>query len=200
MFAGLPRLGAMAKVVLFILVAALAAVAGLVACTEGKKPTPTAPSVGGMSMPSPSGGTRVPGVPPVKGYAEGQEVFFIHTEASDPKVAQMLSDMMASPVLVTPSLAQVSETLIANVYVFTNGIKGGGPFGFQPDVFDLPPGAAGYTPLRALNLVTWKEERSARVLKSAEEARAAEARGEVSISRPGVVINMPFLMWPGGSR
>ena len=72
--------------------------------------------------------------------------------------------------------------------------------GFQPDVFDHPPGDPGYTPLRALNLVTWKEERTAKELKIAALVKAAERRKEVTISRPGVVINMPFVTWRGGHR
>lgn len=138
--------------------------------------------------------------PPVKAYAEGQEIRFIHTEASDAKVAKLLTDMMQSPVLVVPSLAQAPAAMLANVYVFTNGLKGDGPFGFQPDVFDRPPGREGYSPLRALHLVTWKTPQSARTLKSVAEVQAAEAKGEVTIERPGVVVNMPMLTWPGGRR
>ena len=80
------------------------------------------------------------GIPPVKGYMEGKVIRFIHTEASDTKVAGLLSDMMGSPVLVVPSLAQAPSATLSNVYVFTNGIRGEGPFRFQPDVFDNPPG------------------------------------------------------------
>ena len=141
-----------------------------------------------------------PAVPPVKGYTEGQGIRFIHTEASDPKVAEMLTEMMKSPVLVVPSLAQAPESLLAKVYVFKNGVRGEGPFKFQPDVFDHPPSTDGYRPLRAVNLVTWKNERSARVLKSATEVQAAEKSGEITIDRPGVVVNMPLVTWPGGSR
>ena len=94
------------------------------------------------------------GVPPVDGYSEGQAIKFIHTEASDPKIAKILTDMMRSPVLVVPSLAQAPEAMLANVYVFKNGVKGSGPFGFQPDVFDNPPGTDGYRPLRAINIVS----------------------------------------------
>ncbi len=140
------------------------------------------------------------GVPPVKAYTEGKEIKFIHTEVSDPKVSELLTKMMGSPVLVVPSLAQAPELLLAPVYVFKNGVKGGGPFRFQPDVFDRPPGADGYSPLRAVHLVTWKNERAARELRSAAEVKAAEAKGEVAIERPGVVVNMPFLTWPGGRR
>lgn len=140
------------------------------------------------------------GVPPVKAYAEGQRIRFIHTEVSDPKVAELLTQMMKSPVLVVPPLAQAPETLVATVYVFKNGVKGGGPFGYQPDVFDRPPGRDGYSPLRAVHLVTWKNERAARELKSLAEVKEAESKGEVTVERPGVVVNMPFLTWPGGRR
>jgi hypothetical protein len=91
--------------------------------------------------------------------------------------------------------------MLANVYVFTNGVKKGeGPFKFQADVFDRPPGTEGYSPLRAVNLVTWKDERRARELLSAAEVKAAEAAGEIDIERPGAVVNMPLLTWPGGRR
>jgi len=140
------------------------------------------------------------GIPPVRGYMEGKEIRFIHTEASDAKVAELLTDMMGSPVLVVPSLAQAPSATLSNVYVFTNGIRGEGPFRFQPDVFDNPPGTAGYSPLRALNLVTWKRQESARELKTAAEVERAVNRGEVTVERPGVVVNMPMLTWPGGRR
>jgi len=140
------------------------------------------------------------GVPPVRAYTEGREIRFIHTEASDTKVAELLTGMMKSPVLVVPPLAQAPETMLATVYVFKNGVKGGGPFGFQPDVFENPPGTDGYSPLRAVHLVAWKDARSARVLRSAGEVKEAQGKGELTIERPGVVVNMPFLTWPGGRR
>lgn len=142
----------------------------------------------------------VPLPPPVRGYADGQEVFFIHTEASDPKVAELLAGMMGSPVLVVPSLARVPGVVLGTVYVFTNGVRGGGPFGFQADVFDRPPGDPGYSPLRAVHLVRWIDEGGARLLTSAAEVREAAARGEVTIERSGVVVNMPMATWPGGQR
>ena len=61
-----------------------------------------------------------PAVPTVKGYAEGREILFQHTEVSDPKVAELLTEMMRSPVLVVPALAQAPEPLLSTVYVFKN--------------------------------------------------------------------------------
>lgn len=141
-----------------------------------------------------------PAVPNITGYLGGQEILFQHTEVSDPKVAELLTEMVSSPVLVVPALAQAPPSLLATVFVFKNGVRGGGPFKYQPDVFDNPPGSEGYRPLRALALVTWKNEQAARVLKSEREVKAAEQAGEVVIERPGVVVNMPLVTWPGGRR
>jgi hypothetical protein len=140
------------------------------------------------------------GIPPVKGFTEGKAIEFIHTEASDPKAAELMSEMMGSPVLLVPSLAQAPKEMLADVYVFKNGVRGDGPFGFQPDVFEHPPGTEGYRPLRAINFVTWKNEAAARELRSAAEVKQAANRGEVAVESTGVVVNMPLLTWPGGRR
>lgn len=139
-------------------------------------------------------------LPAGKAWAEGKEIYFVHTEASDAGVAEKLTGMMKSPVILVPSLANVPDESLANVYVFTNGIAGSGPFGFQADVFDNPPGTDGYTPLRRLNVITWTDETKARELKSVSEVLDAETAGELTIEQPGVVINMPFVIWDGGKR
>jgi hypothetical protein len=133
-------------------------------------------------------------------YAEGKGIYFVHTEASDQGVADKLTSMMKSPVLYVPSLSSVPENALANVYVFTNGNPGKGPFGFQPDVFDSPPGTSGYSPLRRLNTVAWTDPTKAQELKSAADVLAAQTAGKVTIEQPGVVINMPFVLWDGGKR
>lgn len=157
--------------------------------------------MGGMGSTMGKVDSDVPAVPPVKAFSEGKQIFFIHTEASDAGVATLLTDMMGSPVLLVPSLARTPEFMLATIYAFQNGVKmGEGPFGFQPDVFDNPPGQEGYSPLRSLKLVTWKKEAAARVLKSAREVLAALRAGEIEIETPGVVVNMPMLTWPGGQR
>ena len=137
-------------------------------------------------------------LPAGKAYAEGKEIYFVHTEASDAGVAEKLTAMMKSPVMLVPSLANVPDEALANVYVFTNGVEGSGPFGFQADVFDNPPGTDGYTPLRRLNVITWEEGSTSRELKSVAEVLEAESNGELGIEQPGVVINMPFVVWDGG--
>ena len=139
-------------------------------------------------------------LPAGKAYAEGEEIYFVHTEASDPEVSETLTNMMNSPVVYVASLANVPQEALANVYVFTNGVEGSGPFGFQADVFDNPPGTEGYTPLRRLNVVTWADGADTRALTSAADVLSAQTAGELTIEQPGVVINMPFVVWEGGQR
>lgn len=139
-------------------------------------------------------------LPAGKAWAEGKEIYFLHTEASDAGVAEKLTNMMKSPVIFVPSLANMPVESLANVYVFTNGLAGTGPFGFQPDVFDNPPGVDGYSPLRRLNVIAWADESKARELKSSTEVLDAQTAGELTIEQPGVVINMPFVVWDGGKR
>ncbi len=130
-----------------------------------------------------------PRVPPVFGYYDGEAVFFIHTEASDPAIASTLEGMMGSPVPVVKSLAETPQDARSSVYVFTNGVvpddTSSGPLGFAPDVFDSAPGDQDYTPLRELMLVTWSAEDDARVLTSEQEVLDAEAAGELASRTPG---------------
>ena len=134
------------------------------------------------------------------GYAEGKTISFAHTEASDAEIAKKMEAGMNSPVLYVPSLKSVSEDALANVFVFTNGVKGASMSGLQPSVFDNPPGTNGYTPLRRLNVVTWKDAAQARELKSAAEVLEVAKSSELTIKQPGIVINMPFVVWEGGKR
>lgn len=176
---------------------------GLLAACSTAASSPTATPTEEMKMDQGMEGMdmgEAPAVPAGLAYANGQEVRFIHTEASDPDVAKLLSDMMSSPVLYVPDLAKAPEEMLAIAYVFKNGVKGMGPLGFQPDVFDNPPGTENYSPLRRVVFVTWVDESKSRELKSLAEVTGAETAGEITLETSGVVVNMPFITWPGGSR
>lgn len=165
-----------------LLVAIIMMAVLLTACSSGDEEMPTVVLPSGMA------------------YAEGKEIYFIHTEASDADIATLLTNMMDSPVLAVPALAEAPDSMLADVFVFENGLEGKGPLGFQADVFDNPPGTPGYTPLRRLNVVAWADPASARLLKSVSEIQAAIDSGELSLTEPGVVINMPFVVWEDGQR
>jgi hypothetical protein len=139
-------------------------------------------------------------VPAGMGYAEGKEVYFSHTEVSDPDVGKKLTAMMNSPVIVVTSLAKVPAELTPPVYVFENGPAGKGPLGFQVDVFSDPPGAGGYFPLRRITFANWADPAKATVLKSAGEVADKAKSGELMLKPTDIVVNMPFMVWDGGKR
>jgi len=157
----------------------------------------------GMSMGTAMQG-EVPSLPPVHGFVDGEPMLFIHTEVSDAGISKILTEMMGgSPVPVVPSLANVSAEILAPVYVFTNGFSGMGPMGplgGQPDIFVGVPGQEGYSPLRNIILVTWTDGAEIVAMKSYDELKVAIDSGAITTKEAGVVANMPFLTWPGGSR
>jgi hypothetical protein len=147
-----------------------------------------------------SSAPNVAEIPAGKAYANGETVYFTHTETSDKDVAGLLTKMMKSPVIYVPSLAQAPDVMLTNVYVFQNGIAGSGPLKFQADVFENTPDDAGYTPLRRITFVTWKNEGQAKELKSAADIQDLATKGDVALEKSGVVVNMPFITWKGGKR
>jgi len=139
-------------------------------------------------------------MPMIDGYYNGEKVFFVHTEVSDDDMAQMMSTMINFPTLHVSDLANMPQSEMSKVYVFTNGIAGSGPYGggpfmFQIDVFDSIPGQMGYSQFRVPHLVTWSENSSPRLLTSVEELLEAEANGEVSIEKSDLVVNAPMIVW-----
>lgn len=138
--------------------------------------------------------------PMAMAYYDDTVVYFVHPEASDKGVAEILTKMMGPDVLTVPSLAKIPAELLGNAFVFTNGVDGMGPLGFQPDVFDSVPDDETYTPLRALNLVTWQDGSKPRELKSVKAIQDAVQAKEVVIEKPGVVVNMPILVWGDQTR
>ncbi|MDH4102747.1 MAG: hypothetical protein OEW52_11620 [Thermoleophilia bacterium] len=75
----------------------------------------------------------------------------------------------------------------APIWVFTNGDDG------QRNIIDTVPGRKDYTPLWAVRTVTWKENASAHVLRSAAAVRAAQKAGQVTIAVVPIVVNCPVL-------
>jgi hypothetical protein len=138
-------------------------------------------------------------IPLVMGYADGNEVFYITTEASVEEVANHLTDLTGFQVVYTPSIANTPKAALANIYEFTNGVEGPGPAGFQPNVADSQPGDPEYSPAWAVQHVTWTDESTSRELTSEDEILAARDAGELTIEETGVVVNCPFIQWKDGN-
>jgi len=144
--------------------------------------------------------TNIPKVLPlVRGFTDGNEVFYITTEVSDEKLANYLSNLSNSRVVYTPALKYTPAQSLANIYEFTNGIKGSGPDGFQPNVADSQPGNNKYSPLWKVNLVTWNNSTTPRELTSEDDIVNAFKNKELTIKLTDIIVNCPFVQWKDGS-
>ena len=137
-------------------------------------------------------------IPLAKGYENGNEIFFIATDASDEKIAQQATKLLGFKVNFAPLLSQTPESALSQVYAFTNGLPGKGPFGFQLPVLNAKPGDSGYSPLLQVNTVTWKDNSTAKELKSVQEIMTAEKNGSLTLNKTGIVVNHPAIKWQDG--
>src|SRR6266508_779507 len=76
---------------------------------------------------------------------------------------------------------------LAPIWTFTNGAAG------RRNIIDTVPGEKDYSPLWAVGKVTWAAGKTPRVLKSADEVKAAAAAGDVTIAKTSIVVNCPVL-------
>jgi hypothetical protein len=135
----------------------------------------------------------------MKGYQNGNEIFFIATDASDNQTAAAITNQTGFKVNVSPVLTKTPESDLNQAYGFTNGIPGAGPFGFQLPVVETKPGEQGYSPLWKLNLVEWNQNASPKELKSVQEIMAAQQNGTLAVKKTDVIVNHPVIKWDGGS-
>jgi hypothetical protein len=168
--------------------------------------TPTSTSTSNQSSPENMGSvlklsqSNIPiDIPMMKGYQNGQEIFFIATDASDNQTAASITNQTGFKVNISPALSKTPESILNQAYGFTNGIPGAGPFGFQLPVVATNPGDKGFSPLWKLNLVEWNQNVTPKELKSAQEIIAAQQNGSLTIKKTDVVVNHPVVKWDRGS-
>lgn len=177
------------------------------------EPTPVIMQTISVETPSgdphlPLSRTSVPAVIPMhEGMHEGDPLLYIMTDAGDADYAAEISEAQGwrvqhSPVLAMPPdspVAPLPESVLQQVYVFTNGIKGDGLYGYQPEVFSSTPAEAGYSALSEVIKVTWKPGQNEITLENVDDILREEEAGRVSLGDDVVIVNMPQVRWPGGS-
>jgi hypothetical protein len=165
------------------------------------------------NLTTPTGSTTSPGsilklsnanieldVPLMKGYENGNEIFFIATDASDNQTAAQITNATGFKVNFAPLLARTPQEARGQAYVFENGIEGEGPLGFQLPVINARPGQEGYSPLLQINLVRWNEGAGQPTeLRSEQDIIAASNAGQLTVTETDVVVNHPAVQWQDGS-
>jgi hypothetical protein len=138
-------------------------------------------------------------IPLMKGYENGNEIFFIGTDVSDESIASMMTNLTGFKVNFAPLLAQTPQDVQGQVYIFENGVEGEGPLGFQLPITNGKPGDEGYSPLQQVNLVRWTNQSAATELTSVDEIMEHESMGHITINQTGTITNHPVVQWNGGS-
>ena len=142
---------------------------------------------------------NVPAVIPLhQGFYNGDSVYFIVTDSSDQKHADIVTEQQGWKVELAPLLANAPEAALSPVYIFKNGVEGSGVHGFQGEVFSSTPAQDDYSALTSHVHVMWNDDATPEVLDSEDAILAAQANDMVTFTEPEVVMNMPQIVWPDG--
>lgn len=136
----------------------------------------------------------------LRGWYEGQMVYYVTTDASAADVAQAKAANFA------PRLARALDRqgaqpgqglAVDKVYGVTNFAQES-IFASAPAPTGHRSGSAAYSPLWQLVKVSWRVGASARLLKSEEEVLQAQEQGLVALEVTQVVLNCPIVQVGSG--
>ncbi len=144
--------------------------------------------------------TNVPATIPMhKGIYEGSQVLYIITDGSDEDYTKTLSEKQEWNVELSTAISNVPEEALQKLYIFKNGIKGNGIYGFQNEVFSSTPSQESqYSALNSVIEVTWKNGQKEIVFESSTDIIAANESGRIEFNETGIVLNTPQIVWPDG--
>ncbi len=124
-----------------------------------------------------------------RGFApDGSTIYYIATDASVQEVADALG-----VVYVENTGAALLTGAASDLWVFTNGIEGTGPMGFQASIAGSDVGDDSYSPLWRILATTWDDADKARFLTTSQQIGAAGQEGMLAVDIAGVVVNCPFV-------
>lgn len=125
-----------------------------------------------------------------RGFApDGSTIYYIATDASNPDVAKALG-----VVYVNKTAAVTLTAAASDLYVFTNGIMGTGPMGYQASIASSNVGDALYSPMWRINAVTWHDASQAKFLTMSYQINMAASSGMLTTQIAGFVVNCPFVV------
>ncbi len=118
-------------------------------------------------------------------FVNGERAYHIRTDASDADFAKRVG--LVHVIRMAGALKSGDH---ADYYTFTNGTSG------QLPVVTTAPGRDDYTPAFRLSRVTFTG--TPQVLNSIQAVKDAEAGGKVRVAATNIIVNYPFVKWPGG--
>ena len=143
--------------------------------------------------------TNIPATIPMhKGIYNGNEILYIITDASDKDYVNTISEKQEWNIQLSTAINDIPENNLQKFFIFKNGIKGDGIFGFQNELFSSTPKKLDYTALGSIIEVTWKPGQKEIIFESVSEVIAAEKSGRIKFNETNVIVNTPQIVWPDG--
>jgi hypothetical protein len=120
------------------------------------------------------------------GFFEGEDAWFIRTDASDKDYAT------AEKLVYAPLIGNAldAEGSYGNLYTFADAAEG------QRPVLSTVPGQDDFTSAFRLHTVSLSGEPT--LLNSVSAIEEAEKAGTVTIEQTDIIVNHPLVIWPGG--
>jgi hypothetical protein len=137
-------------------------------------------------------------IPMHQGIHTGNEILYIITDASDHDYVNMISEKQKWNISLSESIKNIPENNLQKIFLFKNGIKGDGIFGFQNEIFSSTPEQSNYSALSSIIEVTWKPGQKEILFESANDVIAAEKSGRIKFNETNVIVNTPQIKWSGG--
>ena len=123
--------------------------------------------------------------------SDGSTIYYIATDASVKKVADALGVIYTNK---TDSALKSGGS--SDLFVFTNGIKGTGPMGFQASIASTNAGDEAYSPLWRIQATAWKDPSNAQFLMTVKEISNEASDGKLTIGNAGTIVNCPIVEVP----
>ena len=138
-------------------------------------------------------------IPMHQGFYNGESVYYIITDSSDPTHADIITENQGWKVELAPLLANAPDEALSKTYMFTNGVLGDGVHGYQGEVFTSTPAQADvYSALASHVHVMWDDASTPFILDSEDAIMDAAEQGLITLTELDVVLNMPQIVWPDG--
>lgn len=117
---------------------------------------------------------------------DGRTIYYIVTSGTPEGPAKMMGLMN------TPALSLLSSAA-RDLYYPSNGVKGGGPFGFQEGVTSAQDGDDKYSPICKVSMVNWNNPQNAIVLETMGDIAYEKAQGKITV-QPASVFNNDYVI------
>jgi len=105
---------------------------------------------------------------------DGKTVYYIITAGTPQGPAQTMK------ILDVPSLSLLGLSS-RDVYHFTNGLQGAGPFGYQEGISSAQPGDSAYSPICKISIINWNDPKNAKVLENKNDIDYEKSAGDITI-------------------